>query len=331
MKFECIGSNGELDTYFCYDLLEKIGKEIRSAKEVTTAEVEGVPGDDEEKKSDSVETGVKAEDFSDFEVKFESYLEIDYVMKMRNLQKERGGPYNLHKLNHIVLLDGEYFGGIEQVKAMAKDRYGLDVEEFNTVYYGRLQREDFAASVKGLGKLVYMDFEDGSRMRDATTPEYGKIVIELFEKTVPLASENFLKLCTGELGATEFAKLHYQGCPVHRIVENGWFQCGDIVEGTGRGSYAALGEEGKVKDESFVCDFGSSLGGVVGYSTSSSHSNGSQFFVTLGPCEWMNGSYVGVGRVVQGFDILAKISKASVSNQKPDPPIICGKAGKFDA
>lgn len=330
MKFEIFGSNGELDTYFCYDLIQRIGKEISIAKSITTSEAVEAPGDGEEKKVDEGDTGVKAEDFTDLDVKFESHLEIDFVVKMRALQKERGGAYNLHKLNHIVLLDGEYFGGIEQVKALAKDKYGLDVDEYNTVYYGRLQREDFASTTKGLGTLVYLDFEDGSRMRDATTPEYGKIVIELFEKTVPLASENFLKLCTGELGATEFAKLHYQGCPIHRIVENGWFQCGDIVEGTGKGSYAALGEEGKVKDESFVCDFGSSLGGVVGYATSGSHSNGSQFFVTLGACDWMNGSYVGVGRVIQGFDILSKISKASVSNQKPDPPILCGKAGKFD-
>ena len=117
---------------------------------------------------------------------------------------------------------------------------------------------------------------------------------------------------------------------MHRVVAGGWFQCGDIVEGTGKGSYAAVGENGKVKDESFVFDFGSPLGGMVGYSTSSSHSNGSQFFVTLGPCEWMNGNYVGVGRVIQGFDVLQRISNANVSNQKPDPPILCTKAGKHD-
>lgn len=317
MKFECFGSNGELDTYFCYDLLERISKKVSAPAE----EAEGTSAEEEK----AVET------LESIEVIFESFLEIDYVKKLRVLQKERGGAFNLHKLNHLVMVDGEYFGGMDQVKAMAKDKYGIDVEEYNTVYYGRLQREDFSGSVKGFGTLVYLDFEDGSRMRDASTPEYGKIIIELYEKTVPLASENFLKLCTGELGATEFAKLHYQGCPIHRIVGGGWFQCGDIVEGTGKGSYAALGEDGKVKDESFVCDFGSSLGGVVGYSTSSSHSNGSQFFVTLGPCEWMNGSYVGVGRVIQGFDVLQRISDASVSNQKPDPPILCAKAGKHDS
>ena len=229
-----------------------------------------------------------------------------------------------------MILDGEYFGSIEEVKAFASNKYSIkDVDEYNTVYYGRLQREDFASSVKSLGTLTYMEFEDGSRTRDASTPQYGKIIIELFEKSVPLACKNFRLLCTGELGATELAKLHYQGSPIHRVVKGGWMQAGDIVNGNGAGSYAAIGE-GRVQDESFVTDFGNPMGGMVGYSSSSAHSNGSQFFITLGPCDWMNGGYVGIGRVVQGFDVLEKISNCEVSNQKPSPPILCTKSGLYD-
>ena len=103
------------------------------------------------------------------------------------------------------------------------------------------------------------------------------------------------------------AKLHYQGCPVHRVVPGGWLQAGDIVLGDGGGSWAAVGKEGKVQEESFVCDFGSPLGGIVGFSTSQAHSIGSQFFITLGACDWMNGDYVGVGRVIQGFETLRRV------------------------
>lgn len=176
--------------------------------------------------------------------------------------------------------------------------------------------------------MVYMEYADGSKFTDATTPTYGKIVIELFNDVVPVAANNFLKLSTGELGATEVAKLHYQGCPVHRVVAGGWMQAGDIVLGDGSGSWAAVGTDGKVQDESFICDFSSPLGGMVGYSTSQAHSIGSQFFVTLGACEWMNGDYVGVGRVIQGFDTMRRISAASTTNQKPDPPILIVKSGK---
>ena len=317
MKFECYGSNGDLTTYYCYDLLERVAKKAATpTEEPTEGEAQG-----EEKAAEP------AAPVEGVEVEFKTFLEIEYVKKLRGLQTDKGGAFLHHKVNHIVVLDGEYFGGIDEVKALAADKYDIkDTDEYNTVYYGRLQREEFASSVKGLGTLTYMEFEDGSRMRDASTPEYGKIIIELFEKTVPLACQNFRLLCTGELGATELAKLHFQGCPVHRVVQGGWFQAGDIVSGNGTGSYAAIGD-GRVQDESFVTDFGNPLGGMVGYSTSSAHSNGSQFFVTLGPCEWMNGSYVGVGRVVQGFDVLEKINNCEVSNQKPAPPILCAKSG----
>jgi cyclophilin family peptidyl-prolyl cis-trans isomerase len=157
---------------------------------------------------------------------------------------------------------------------------------------------------------------------------YGKIVIELFTDVVPLAAQNFLMLSTGQLGATEMAKLHYQGSPVHRVVQGGWLQGGDIVLGTGAGSWAAIGKQGKVQDESFVCDFSNPLGGMVGFSTSQAHSIGSQFFITLGACEWMNGEYVGVGRVIQGFETLRRVNGCSTTNQKPDPSIIVVKSGR---
>ena len=33
MKFECYGSNGEMTTYFCYDLLERIAKKVATPPE----------------------------------------------------------------------------------------------------------------------------------------------------------------------------------------------------------------------------------------------------------------------------------------------------------
>ena len=246
MKFECYGSNGDLTTYLCSDLLERISKKAASrAEEATEGEAQG-----EEKATESVTPVV------DVEVEFKSFLELEYVKKLRELQKVKGERSSTQKANHIVILDGEYFGSIEEVKAFASNKYSIkDVDEYNTVYYGRLQREDFASSVKSLGTLTYMEFEDGSRTRDASTPQYGKIIIELFEKSVPLACKNFRLLCTGELGATELAKLHYQGSPIHRVVKGGWMQAGDIVNGNGAGSYAAIGE-GRVQDESLLRTLG---------------------------------------------------------------------------
>lgn len=98
------------------------------------------------------------------------------------------------------------------------------------------------------------------------------------------------------------------------------------MDGTGSNSFASI-HEGKVRDESFSVDFGTEEGGILGYSRSASHSNGSQFFVTLGPCEWMQNSFVGFGRVVQGFQVLKAIENSPTSNQVPELRIVVRDCG----
>jgi cyclophilin family peptidyl-prolyl cis-trans isomerase len=151
-----------------------------------------------------------------------------------------------------------------------------------------------------------------------------------FTDLCPKACDNFVKLCTGENGVDggTCAKLHYLNCPIHRLVAGGWLQCGDIVDGSGANSVAATGEDGKVQDECFTVNFGSRMGGMVGFSTSSPHSNGSQFFITFGPCEWMNEKFVGIGRVIQGYEVLKSLEQAPTKNQKPVIPIIVSNCGK---
>ena len=82
-----------------------------------------------------------------------------------------------------------------------------------------------------------------------------------------------------------------------------------------------------IQDESFSLDFGLAVSGVVGYANSGPHSNGSQFFITLGPCEWMNQKFVGFGRVIQGFSALRLLSSVKTSNQVPDKNIFISACG----
>jgi cyclophilin family peptidyl-prolyl cis-trans isomerase len=327
MKFEIYGANHEPSTFFCHDLAKKIAKVLRCEEDVKEEGVEAVVAEGSESET-KVETRVPI----DVEIVFQSYLEIDYMKKLKHLQREGSGAFYHHRATEVVIVDGKYIGNkakfIEYAQTTGYVTEGA--ENGNEVVHNRLAREEFLASTieRGNKPMVYMEFADGSKFTDETTPVYGKVIIELFNDVVPLAANNFLMLSTGQLGATEMAKLHYQGSPVHRVVQGGWMQGGDIVLGNGGGSWAAVGKEGKVQDESFVCDFSNPLGGIVGFSTSTAHSIGSQFFITLGACEWMNGEYVGVGRVICGFETLRRIDKCSTTNQKPDPSIICSKSGK---
>ena len=262
---------------------------------------------------------------------FESFLECDYLIKLSELQRETGGRFLTHTHMNVVLIDGEYVGNVQQFIEYSIAKYSIDKSEYdNMILYDRNAREDFQKCLSLLPQsrsIVYMDFADGSPHYDIDTPQYGKIIIELFDDIVPLASDNFKKLCTGECGANDYAKLHYMGCQVHSVIKNGWMCSGDIVNGSGSNSYAATGTDGYLQDESFTCDFGSDLGGMVGFTTSTSHTIGSQFFITLGDCNWMNGIYQGVGRVLVGFDVLKKIGDVETINQRPQRPITIADAG----
>ena len=302
-RFEVYGSNGDTETYFAESLVEKIAKERSTEDNPITLDA------------------------------FQSFLEVDFIRKMKELERQYGGGFLLHKGTHVILRDGAYFGSYDELKKAAVTEYKLeDMEHFgNTIVVNRRSREEYQACVLAAGRpTVYLDFADGTKKRDPAVPVpvYGRVVIELFTDRAPLACENFTKLCTGELGATDEAKLHYVGCPIHRVVPGGWLQCGDIVSGTGKSSLAAIGENGRLHDETFTCDFSEPLGGIVGYSTSEPHSVGSQFFITLGKCDWMNGEFEGFGRVIQGFPVLKAIEAAQLNNQRPVQPIVVSEAGK---
>lgn len=114
--------------------------------------------------------------------------------------------------------------------------------------------------------------------------------------------------------------------PIHRLVPGGWFQCGDIVDGSGLNSIGV--DKDKFEDESFSVKYNEEQGGIVGYVTSGPHSNGSQFFVTFGACNWMDNNYQAFGRVLQGYDTLRRLEAAPTKNQRPNPSIIVGTCGK---
>lgn len=125
-------------------------------------------------------------------------------------------------------------------------------------------------------------------------------------------------LCTGSvIPGMGYNKFSYQNCAVHRIVQNGWIQTGDIVDGSGKNSVCAFGGEETVPDESFSVDFGFQHGGILGYANTGAHSSKSQFFVTLGPNAWMNQKFQGFGRVIQGLRTLHALNRVPTSNHVP--------------
>lgn len=264
---------------------------------------------------------------------FTAVLEIDYLMKLKELRLKHGGKFHaMASSTHCVYFTQtsskgdhvECIGEVADFITLAKEKYGMeDADKANTSGHELLARQTNSQLLVATGHaIVFLDFIDGAPIRTARSPEYGNVVIELYDHLCPKACANFVKLCSGEAKPK-----HYQNCPIHRLVPGGWLQCGDVVDGSGNNSVSAM-ETDVFEDESFSVKFDAELGGVVGYVTSCAHSNGSQFFITLGACGWMNNKFEGFGRVVQGYDTLKRIEAAPCKNQRPVPPVVVGNCGK---
>jgi peptidyl-prolyl cis-trans isomerase A (cyclophilin A) len=52
------------------------------------------------------------------------------------------------------------------------------------------------------------------------------------------------------------------------------------------------------------------------------NTNGSQFFITVGGTEWLTGKHTIFGEVVEGQEIVDKISKVSTRSDKPVKPVV---------
>lgn len=124
----------------------------------------------------------------------------------------------------------------------------------------------------------------------------GRVTFELFADQVPKTAENFRSLCAGDKG------LSFKGSPFHRIIPNFMCQGGDITRGDGRGGVSIYG--GKFNDENFNLKHDKQ--GKLSMANAGPNTNGSQFFVTLVPCPWLDGRHVVFGEVRSGFDVIKK-------------------------
>ncbi len=118
----------------------------------------------------------------------------------------------------------------------------------------------------------------------------GTIELELFYEKTPLTVTNFVGLSEGTLDATN-GKHFYDGLTFHRVIADFMIQGGD-PEGTGRG-----GPVYRFADE---CrdDLIFDKPGYLAMANAGPGTNGSQFFITHVPTDWLNGKHTIFGKVV---------------------------------
>ena len=144
------------------------------------------------------------------------------------------------------------------------------------------------------------------------------IEIEFFEKEAPRTVANFVALSQGGLEwktptGEKTTEPLYKGVIFHRVIPQFMVQCGD-PQGDGRG-----GPGFKWKDEASALKLKHDRPGILSMANAGPDTNGSQFFITEVPTPHLNGKHAVFGRVINGLDLVSKIT--SVPRNQNDRPL----------
>ncbi|MDD5544531.1 MAG: peptidylprolyl isomerase [Acidobacteriia bacterium] len=153
----------------------------------------------------------------------------------------------------------------------------------------------------------------------------GTFVCVLYDKLAPETVNNFVGLVEGTKDWRNTRKdlkhgvPYYNGTIFHRVIKNFMIQGGDI---TGTGTFSPVPS---FRDEIVpTLNFGGT--GVLAMANAGPNTNGAQFFVTVGPAPHLNGQHTIFGRVVEGYDVVEKISRVPVdANDKPLNKVVINK------
>jgi peptidyl-prolyl cis-trans isomerase-like 1 len=142
----------------------------------------------------------------------------------------------------------------------------------------------------------------------------GEFTVELYHTHTPKTARNFYELAR---------RGYFDNVAFHRIVRDFVIQGGDPT-GTGRGGESIYG--GPFEDE-VTRELKHTGAGILSMANSGPHTNGSQFFITLGPQPSLDGKHTVFGRVCKGMETVKRIGVARTdSNDRPIEPIRIFKA-----
>ena len=135
----------------------------------------------------------------------------------------------------------------------------------------------------------------------------GDIVLRLFPDHAPKTVRNFVELSQGTREWTDPRTRQsskdrlYDGTIFHRVIPGFMIQGGDPL-GTGTGGPGYKFGDEIHPDLSFNRPY------LLAMANAGPGTNGSQFFITTVPTPWLTGKHTIFGEVVQGADIVDKIS-----------------------
>jgi peptidyl-prolyl cis-trans isomerase A (cyclophilin A) len=153
----------------------------------------------------------------------------------------------------------------------------------------------------------------------------GNFTVELFDTKAPKTVANFVGLAEGSKEwkhpktGEKSKKPYYDGIVFHRIIGGFMIQGGDPL-GQGHGG------PGYQFEDEFHPDLRHDRVGVLSMANAGPNTNGSQFFITLGPTPHLDRRHTVFGAVVDGVDVVEKIGQVKTDrNDRPVTPVVMKK------
>jgi peptidyl-prolyl cis-trans isomerase A (cyclophilin A) len=153
-------------------------------------------------------------------------------------------------------------------------------------------------------------------MPDATflTSE-GSFTVRLLPDHAPMTVENFVGLAKGTKPWTDprngspGSGPYYDGTIFHRVIGNFMIQGGDPT-GTGTGGPGYTFEDETPSDGPRF-----DRPGLLAMANAGPNTNGSQFFVTVAPTDWLTGKHTIFGEVTEGYEVVQAIARTPTAGR----------------
>lgn len=148
-------------------------------------------------------------------------------------------------------------------------------------------------------------FERSSHTEDVKTltaqfkTNMGDFDVELYADKAPLAVWNFVNLAEGRQD-TDKDGPYYNGIIFHRVIKGFMIQAG-CPQGMGTGG------PGYEFDNENHPELSHDSEGIMAMANRGPDTNGSQFYITLGPTPHLDGGYTIFGKVVNGMETIRNI------------------------